>query len=106
MRAAVFLGTDQPIEVRDVTLDGPSDGEVLVKVAACGVCHSDIHVMRAAQPPVIFGHEVAGTVEAVGAGIDDLKPGDHVICAFHPSCGRCFYCVRGQPEICSTISGV
>jgi len=100
MRAAVFLGTDQPIEVRDVTLDGPSDGEVLVKVAACGVCHSDIHVMRAAQPPVIFGHEVAGTVEAVGAGIDDLKPGDHVICAFHPSCGRCFYCVRGQPEIC------
>ncbi|MGH2588224.1 MAG: Zn-dependent alcohol dehydrogenase [Dehalococcoidia bacterium] len=100
MRAAVFQGMDQPSRVLDVAINGPEQNEVLVKVTACGVCHSDLHVMRLMPPPVIFGHEVAGVVEAVGAGIDDLKPGDHVVCAFHPSCGRCFYCVRGMPEIC------
>lgn len=92
---------DQPIRVQDVEINGPEQGEVLVKVRSCGVCHSDLHLMRAAPGPAIFGHEVAGTVEAVGAGVDDLKPGDHVVCAFHPSCGRCYYCVRGMPEICS-----
>jgi S-(hydroxymethyl)glutathione dehydrogenase / alcohol dehydrogenase len=100
MRAAVFQGLDQPLTIENVDLDGPGPGEVLVKVTACGVCHSDLHAMRAAPPPVIFGHEVAGIVEKVGDGIDDIVAGDHVICAFHPSCGRCFYCVRGQPEIC------
>lgn len=100
MRAAVFTGLDQPVQVQQVDIDGPEQGEVLVKVAACGVCHSDLHVMRMMPPPVIFGHEVAGVVEAVGDGVDDIAPGDHVVCAFHPSCGRCFYCVRGMPEIC------
>ena len=101
MRAAVFLGSDQPLSIENVDLDGPGPGEVLVKVSACGVCHSDLHSMRATPPPVIYGHEVAGVVESVGQGVDDIAPGDHVICAFHPSCGRCFFCVRGQPEICN-----
>lgn len=100
MRAAVFEGMDQPIAVRDVELDGPRRNEVLVKVAACGVCHSDLHVMKIMPGPVVFGHEVAGVVEAMGEGVDDLQAGDHVVCAFHPSCGRCYYCVRGMPEIC------
>lgn len=100
MRAAVFQGIDQPTTVMEVDLNGPEQNEVLVKVTACGVCHSDLHVMRVAPGPAIFGHEVAGVVEAVGQGVDDLKPGDHVVCAFHPSCGRCYYCVRGMPEIC------
>jgi Zn-dependent alcohol dehydrogenase len=112
MRAAVFLGLDQPLQVVDVALNGPDEGEVLVKVAACGVCHSDLHVMRRFPPPVIFGHEVAGVVEAVGAGVDDIAPGDHVVCAFHPACGRCYYCIHGMPNICErpdypdrTVSG-
>lgn len=100
MQAAVFHGSDRPIQVMNVDLNGPERNEVLVKVVACGVCHSDLHVMNVATGPAIFGHEVAGIVEAVGPGVDDLAPGDHVVCAFHPSCGRCFYCVRGMPEIC------
>ncbi|MGD9893942.1 MAG: Zn-dependent alcohol dehydrogenase [Dehalococcoidia bacterium] len=100
MRAAVFENLDQPTEVRDVDLNGPEAGEVLVKVTACGVCHSDLHVMARMPGPAIFGHEAAGIVEAVGQGVDDLQPGDHVVCAFHPSCGRCYYCVRGLPQIC------
>jgi S-(hydroxymethyl)glutathione dehydrogenase/alcohol dehydrogenase len=101
MRAAVFLGADQPLAIENVDLDGPGPGEVLVKVTACGVCHSDLHSMRATPPPVVYGHEVAGVVESIGQGVDDIAAGDHVICAFHPSCGRCFFCVRGQPEICN-----
>jgi S-(hydroxymethyl)glutathione dehydrogenase / alcohol dehydrogenase len=100
MRAAVFQSLDQPLTVESVDLNGPEQGEVLIKVTACGVCHSDLHVMKWLPGPVVFGHEVAGVVEAVGPGIDDLQAGDHVVCAFHPSCGRCFYCVRGQPQIC------
>lgn len=100
MRAAVFQSMDQPTRVQDVDLNGPEQNEVLIKVNAGGVCHSDLHVMRWMPGPVIFGHEAAGIVEAVGPGVDDLAPGDHVVCAFHPSCGRCHYCVRGMPEIC------
>src|SRR3712207_5767778 len=100
MRAAVFESLDQPTQVQDVDLCGPEQNEVLVKVTACGVCHSDLHVMARLPGPAIFGHEAAGVVEAVGPGVDDLSPGDHVVCAFHPSCGRCYYCVRGMPELC------
>lgn len=106
MKAALLTGPG-PLEVHQVEINGPEDGEVLVRIRACGVCHSDLHAIvgarAAGQPlpvPTLLGHEAAGVVEDVGAGVTSVKPGDHVIMAFHPSCGKCFYCVRGQPQIC------
>lgn len=104
MNAAVLRGPD-PQAIERVQLDGPESGEVLVRIAACGVCHSDLHVVHRARAgalpvPVILGHEAAGVVEAVGAGVASVREGDPVVLAFHPSCGRCHYCVRGMPQIC------
>lgn len=104
MQAAVLRGPD-PIAMEDVTLDEPRAGEVLVRVVACGVCHSDLHTVNRAKlgalpVPVILGHEVGGIVEAVGPGVTTVAEGDHVVCAFKPNCGACYFCVRGQPQIC------
>ena len=102
---AVVLADDGPLRVEEVQLDGPEAGEVLVKVTACGVCHSDLHMInwsrQAGVPsPSIFGHEASGVVEEVGAHVRSVKPGDHVITAFRPTCGTCFYCVRAMPQLC------
>ena len=104
MRAAVLRGAD-PIGMEDMTLDEPRAGEVLVKVVACGVCHSDLHTINRAKSaalpaPVILGHEVGGIVEAVGPGVTSVVEGDHVVVAFKPNCGQCYFCVRGQPQLC------
>lgn len=104
MQAAVLRGAD-PIAMEDITLDEPRAGEVLVKVVACGVCHSDLHTINRAKTaalpaPVILGHEVGGIVEAVGPGVTSVAEGDHVVCAFKPNCGNCYFCVRGQPQLC------
>lgn len=106
MKAAILTGPG-PLRVTDVDLNGPEDDEVLVRIRACGVCHSDLHSINGAvaggQPlprPTILGHEAAGVVVDTGSAVRSVKPGDHVIMAFHPSCGRCYYCVRGMPEIC------
>lgn len=106
MKAALMTGSG-PLSIEEVTLNGPEAGEVLMKVTACGVCHSDLHMinmykqMGAELPvPIIFGHEAAGIVEEVGDGVTSVKPGDHVVMAFHPSCGKCYFCVRNQPQIC------
>lgn len=107
MKSAVLTGPG-PLTIEEVTLDGPEAGEVLVKIAACGVCHSDLHTINGARAtgsvpaPVILGHEAAGIVEAVGAGVQSVKPGDHVVMAFHPTCGKCYYCRRAMPQICET----
>lgn len=107
MKAALLKGPG-PLEIANVDINGPEDGEVLVRIRACGVCHSDLHSIngaRAAGVPLpratILGHEAAGIVQQVGRGVTTVKAGDHVIMAFHPSCGKCFYCVRGQPQICN-----
>ncbi len=91
------------VTVEEVNLDGPGPGEVLVKIAAAGVCHSDLSVVngnRARPIPIVIGHEGAGIVEEVGAGVEDLLPGDHVVFIFMPNCGVCLNCRQGRPSSC------
>jgi NDMA-dependent alcohol dehydrogenase len=98
---------NQPLEVREVELDGPGPGEVLVRIAATGVCHSDLSIIDGvimSLVPNVLGHEGAGVVEEVGTGVTRVKPGDHVIASWVAACRSCFYCVHGQPQLC--LSGV
>jgi len=93
----------QPLSIEEVELLPPGPGEVLIEVAAAGLCHSDLSAIEGIRPrpvPVIIGHEGAGIVREVGAGITDLKPGDHVITVFAASCGVCRWCVKGRPNLC------
>lgn len=95
--------TSRPLKVRTVDLAGPRDGEVLVRIVAAGLCHSDLSVIDGNRPrplPMVLGHEAAGIVEEVGPGVSDLVPGDHVVCVFVPSCGTCEYCCDGRPALC------
>ncbi|WP_158168224.1 Zn-dependent alcohol dehydrogenase [Mycolicibacterium smegmatis] len=106
VRAAVFDGT---ISVEPVELADPRPGEVRVKIAAAGVCHSDLHVTTGAwdvPAPVVLGHEGSGVVTAVGEGVDDLEPGDHVVLSWVPGCGECRYCKAGRPAQCSLVASV
>lgn len=105
IQAAVFYEPDVPFKVETVDLEPPRAGEILVKVAAAGVCHSDWHLMTGATKhtlPVVPGHEGAGVVEAVGEGVMSVTPGDHVALNWAPSCGSCFYCLHDRPSLCST----
>lgn len=102
-RAAVLWGLGQKWEVEEVDLDPPGAGEVLVQLAATGLCHSDEHLITGDLPiplPVVGGHEGAGTVVEVGEGVDDVAEGDSVILTFLPSCGTCSYCARGMGNLC------
>jgi S-(hydroxymethyl)glutathione dehydrogenase/alcohol dehydrogenase len=108
IQAALVTHVKQPIQIETLELAGPHESEVLVRVAACGVCHSDYHLISGATQhplPVVPGHEGAGVVEAVGAGVVAIKPGDHVVLNWAPSCGHCFYCLRGKPNLCDTFVG-
>jgi len=92
-----------PLELEDVHIDDPGPGEVLVKTVASGICHSDLHVIEGSlpvPPPSILGHEPAGIVEAVGAGVTDFSPGDHVIGCLTAWCGVCKFCTGGRPYLC------
>jgi alcohol dehydrogenase len=93
----------KPLTIAELTLDRPDQGEVLVKVAAAGLCHSDLSVINGDRPrplPMALGHEAAGVVEQIGPGIDDLAKGDHVVMVFVPSCGHCLPCAEGRPALC------
>src|SRR5690606_20593326 len=93
----------RPLEVREVELQPPGRGEVLIRVAAAGVCHSDLSVIDGTRPrpiPMVLGHEASGYVEACGEGVEDLKPGDQVVCIFAPGCGGCGPCAEGRPALC------
>jgi alcohol dehydrogenase len=93
----------RPMALEDVELGAPRAGELLVRVEAAGVCHSDISVVdgsRVRPLPMALGHEAAAVVEEVGAGVQDVKPGDHVVLTFVPSCGRCVECSSGRPALC------
>ncbi len=97
-----------PLVVEEVELDPPGAGEILIEVAAAGLCHSDLSAiegLRARPLPVVIGHEGAGIVREIGAGVTGLKPGDHVVTVFAASCGDCRYCVRGRPNICPSGFG-
>jgi S-(hydroxymethyl)glutathione dehydrogenase/alcohol dehydrogenase len=109
MRAVVFRDSQTPVEVADVELDEPREGEVRVRIAAAGVCHSDLHVRRGdwdVAAPLVMGHEGSGTVVAVGPGVESVHPGDRVILSWVPSCGRCRTCLAGQPARCELCANV
>ena len=93
----------QPLVVQDVDLGSPGPGELLVKINAVGLCHSDLSVINGNRPrptPMVLGHEAAGVVEECGDGISDLKPGDQVVLVLVPSCGACIPCMEGRPVLC------
>src|SRR5713226_926387 len=86
-------------EIIELDLDPPKDGEVLIRFVAAGLCHSDDHLRTGDIPvryPIVGGHEGAGVVEEVGRGVSRLKPGDHIVCSFLPTCGHCRFCARGM----------
>jgi S-(hydroxymethyl)glutathione dehydrogenase/alcohol dehydrogenase len=103
MQASVLFGEGQGCQVEEVELLPPRPGEVLVRMAAAGVCHSDLHVIDGIikKPfPIVLGHEGAGIVQEVGEGVTLVKPGDRVILSWVPDCGRCPYCTTGRPNLC------
>ncbi len=103
VRAVVAAKRGAPVEVQTIAVPDPGPGEVLVAVQACGVCHTDLHYREGAigeDFPYLLGHEAAGVVEAVGAGVADLAPGDYVVLAWRAPCGSCRSCRRGRPWYC------
>ncbi len=105
MRAAVLHNLNEPLDVTDVEIDEPHAGEVRVRMQASGVCHSDLSVIEGVIPfrlPMVAGHEGAGIVEAVGPGVTRVKEGDHVIVSWVATCEKCFFCLRGQPQLCQS----
>lgn len=104
VRAAVFVGPNAPLEIRELQIsDQPGPNEVLVKLAASGVCHSDLHALDGdwdTPAPLVLGHEGAGVVIAVGSEVTELIPDDHVILSWTPSCQKCEFCVSGNPVLC------
>lgn len=105
MKAAVFYAAHEPMRIEDVPTPQPRAGEILIRVAGCGVCHTDLHYLDHGtptfkQPPVILGHEIAGTVAALGAGVTTLKEADRVLVPAVLSCGHCTLCRTGRENIC------
>src|SRR3954466_4502251 len=107
MRAAVLEQFGAPLAVQDVELAEPRAGEVLVRVVACGVCHTDLYTASGADPsgyaPTVLGHEGAGVVERVGDGVSALAEGDHVVTLFSPQCRECVHCLSERTNICLAI---
>jgi S-(hydroxymethyl)glutathione dehydrogenase/alcohol dehydrogenase len=107
IRAAVLEEFAKPLVVQEVDLDGPGPGEVLVRLHACGVCHTDMYTASGADPsgyaPTVLGHEGAGVVEALGAGVTDLAVGDHVVTLFSPQCRECLHCRSDKTNLCLAI---
>ncbi len=107
VRAAVAFGANQPLSMETIQLEGPRAGEVLVEIKATGVCHTDAYTLSGMDPeglfPTILGHEGAGIVVEVGAGVRSLKPGDHVIPLYVPECRECEYCTSGKTNLCQAV---
>src|SRR5262249_46686171 len=106
--AAILPEPQQSFVIDELALEEPRAGEVLVHIAASGVCHSDYHLVSGATKhpmPVVAGHEGAGIVEAVGAGVSSIKVGDHVVLNWAPDCGHCFYCQHAKPNLCEAFIG-
>ncbi|MGH2944045.1 MAG: alcohol dehydrogenase catalytic domain-containing protein [Solirubrobacteraceae bacterium] len=107
MRAAVLEEFGRPLVVQELDLAEPAAGEVLVRLVACGVCHTDMYTASGVDPsgyaPTVLGHEGAGVVEAVGEGVDSLQPGDHVVTLFSPQCRECVHCLSPKTNICLAI---
>jgi Zn-dependent alcohol dehydrogenase len=106
MKAAVLCATGEPLRLEEVRLAGPGPGEVMVRVQAAGVCHSDLHYMTgdlSCRLPVVLGHEGTGVVEDIGSGVRGVHPGDAVVLMWRPRCGQCEFCLDGRPALCAAI---
>jgi S-(hydroxymethyl)glutathione dehydrogenase/alcohol dehydrogenase len=106
-RAAVLNRVGEPLAVDTLDMAPLAPGDVLVKVRASGLCHTDLEVIQGALTyplPIVLGHEGAGVVEAVGSAVTSVRPGDHVICSWNPHCGHCFYCERAVPILCEPFT--
>ncbi len=98
------FAVSKPMRIEQVTLTPPGPGEVLIQVAAAGLCHSDLSAIEGVRPrklPTVVGHEGAGVVVELGAGVHDVKVGDHVVTSFVSSCGNCRYCSDARPHLCT-----
>jgi Zn-dependent alcohol dehydrogenase len=108
MRAAILEESGEPLVLRDdVSIADPRPGHVRVRVRHCGICHSDLSLVDGVFPtptPIVLGHEAAGVVDAVGADVEGLAPGDHVVLTPVAPCGACYWCVRGEPGVCVNAS--
>jgi len=106
-RAAVALAKGQPLTIADIDVEGPKAGEVLVRMVATGVCHTDAFTLSGNDPegifPAVLGHEGGGVVEEIGAGVTHLAVGDHVIPLYTPECGQCKFCLSGKTNLCQAI---
>jgi len=106
-RAAVAIKAGQPLEITEIDVQGPEKGEVLVRMVATGVCHTDAFTLSGEDPeglfPSVLGHEGGGVVEEIGAGVTSVKPGDHVIPLYTPECGKCSFCLSGKTNLCQAI---
>src|SRR5437899_7842134 len=103
VRGVVASAAGKPVTVETIMVPDPGPGEALVRVQACGVCHTDLHYREGAindDFPFLLGHEAAGTVEAIGEGVAGLEPGDYVVLAWRAPCGDCRSCRRGRPWYC------
>src|SRR3954471_7991143 len=107
IRAAVLEEFGEPLAVQEVELAEPRSGEALVRLVACGGCHTDLYTASGADPsgyaPAVLGHEGAGVVEKVGGGVTLVEPGDHVVTLFSPQCGRCEHCLDERTNLCLAI---
>lgn len=106
-KAVLCREVNQPVVVEEIVVESPRANEVLIKLAACGVCHSDLSATNgtiALPPPVVLGHEGAGTVAAIGEGVRDFAIGDAVVSSFVSMCGKCRYCQTGRPQLCDQAS--
>jgi S-(hydroxymethyl)glutathione dehydrogenase/alcohol dehydrogenase len=109
MKAALLEGPGKLLVVCDVDIAAPRPGQVRVKVAHCGVCHSDLSVVDGSFPnptPIVLGHEAAGVVDEVGEGVEGLAVGDQVVLTPCPPCGQCYFCVRGEASLCVESEGI
>ena len=108
-RAAIAVAPNQPLEIHEVDLDGPREGEVLVEVMATGICHTDAYTLEGKDSegifPSILGHEGAGIVREVGPGVTSVRPGDHVIPLYTPECRQCKSCLSKKTNLCTAIRG-
>lgn len=106
-RAAIAWEAGKPLEIAEIDVEGPKAGEVLVRIVATGVCHTDAFTLSGKDPeglfPSVLGHEGAGVVEEVGAGVTSVQPGDHVIPLYTAECGECKFCLSGKTNLCSSV---
>src|SRR5579883_758724 len=105
MNAAVVPAPGAPAAIEDLRLPEPHAGEVRIRIAACGVCHSDLHVARGHLKfpmPFVPGHEISGVVDGLGPGVSAFRPGDRVVSSFIMPCGTCDPCFRGRDDLCET----